>query len=203
MSALFTTEKISFTLHLLSGLHIGAGNESFKIGGIDSPVIKNPITNEPYIPGSSLKGKLRCLLEQEKNVELGQDDTINNFFGMGAGRNKKGGITKILVRDLQMTKEWEEKFKEFTRKGKQFFEEKTEIVIDRKTGSAKNGGLRNIERVPAGIAFDGSIVLRCTSETEKKEMTEMLKKAFDHLENDALGGSGSRGYGAVRIEHSL
>lgn len=56
-------KKISAKLKILSGLHIGAGNDEIKIGGIDTPVVKNPLTNEPYIPGSSLKCKIRTLLE--------------------------------------------------------------------------------------------------------------------------------------------
>ena len=55
--------EISGTLKLLSGLHVGAGNDEIKIGGTDNPVVRDPVTEEPYIPGSSLKGKLRMLLE--------------------------------------------------------------------------------------------------------------------------------------------
>ena len=49
--------KIEFKIKLLTGLHIGCSNDEFDIGGADSNVIKNPLTHEPYIPGSSLKGK--------------------------------------------------------------------------------------------------------------------------------------------------
>ena len=47
----------------ITGLHIGGTNNELSIGGMDNAVIKNPITNEPYVPGSSLKGKMRSLLE--------------------------------------------------------------------------------------------------------------------------------------------
>lgn len=46
-----------------TGLHIGGATEGFEVGGLDNPVIKDPLTEQPYIPGSSLKGKLRHLLE--------------------------------------------------------------------------------------------------------------------------------------------
>lgn len=46
-----------------TGLHIGGTAEGFEIGGLDSPVIKDRLSDYPYIPGSSLKGKLRHLLE--------------------------------------------------------------------------------------------------------------------------------------------
>ena len=51
------------TLVLETGLHIGAGDGEIHIGGIDNTVMKHPISGEPYIPGSSLKGKIRSLLE--------------------------------------------------------------------------------------------------------------------------------------------
>jgi len=56
-------KEIKGKIHIKTGLHIGAGNDEIKIGGIDNPIVKNPLTNEPYIPGSSLKGKIRSLIE--------------------------------------------------------------------------------------------------------------------------------------------
>ena len=56
------------TLELMTGLHIGAGSEELHIGGIDNPIVKHPYTNQPYIPGSSLKGKMRSMLEWKAGV---------------------------------------------------------------------------------------------------------------------------------------
>ena len=50
-----------------TGLHIGGITEGVEIGGVDLPVIRDSLTEIPYIPGSSLKGKLRHLLEWELN----------------------------------------------------------------------------------------------------------------------------------------
>lgn len=47
----------------ITGLHIGGSAAGLEIGGVDNPVIKDPLTDKPYIPGSSLKGKLRSLAE--------------------------------------------------------------------------------------------------------------------------------------------
>ena len=55
-------------IELLSGLHIGGGDDTMKIGGIDNQVIKQINSKEPYIPGSSLKGKMRSLLEWDLRV---------------------------------------------------------------------------------------------------------------------------------------
>ena len=60
--------QITGQILLVTGLHIGAGNEEVHIGGIDNGVIKHPHTQQPYIPGSSLKGKMRSLLEWRSGV---------------------------------------------------------------------------------------------------------------------------------------
>ena len=73
-------EVKKIVVEVLTGMHIGSGNDSVQIGGVDSAVIKDPVSGLPYIPGSSLKGKIRCLLETEGGYsEL--DDTINDLFG--------------------------------------------------------------------------------------------------------------------------
>ena len=59
-------------LHCETGLHIGAGKGSLEIGGADNPVIKDAF-GRPYVPGSSLRGKLRSLLEQASGVLAPQD----------------------------------------------------------------------------------------------------------------------------------
>jgi len=74
---------------LKTGLHIGGSNESMQIGGLDLPVIKDSSTNLPYIPGSSLKGKLRSTLErfgERKNGNKTEKLTFNR--NIGTFRNK-------------------------------------------------------------------------------------------------------------------
>jgi len=62
--------QIQGQIELVSGLHIGSGNTEMHIGGTDNPVIKNPVNNQPYIPGSSLKGKMRSLMEWRAAVVM-------------------------------------------------------------------------------------------------------------------------------------
>lgn len=212
------TEIITIKIKLITGLHIGTGKESGKIGGIDGAVIKNPLTDEPYIPASSLKGKLRCLLETHcPEIENESKPNVTNcdvcscggcyvckYFGCAAGsenlqNSNNKSITRFLFRDLEMTEYWKEQLKEYRENGKKFLEEKTEIVINRKTGEAKNGGLRTNERVPAGVEFEGEIVVRLLKDETKEQAETLLKKALEYLKSDALGGSGSRGYGQVKV----
>jgi len=190
--------KLTFDLKLLTGLHIGSSNDNVKIGGIDSPVIKNPLNNEPYIPGSSLKGKMRYLLGINKGVNDLEDEEICNIFGKSADNKTDIKPTKIIIRDLSMTDEWKKKMEEFEHYGIGFTEEKAENTIDR--GECKRESKpRFVERVPAGVEFSGEIVLKIFENDSEEEMKKTIEKSLEYIENDALGGSGSRGYGQIQI----
>ncbi|MCS6922443.1 MAG: type III-A CRISPR-associated RAMP protein Csm3, partial [Elioraea sp.] len=138
--------RVTGRIRLVSGLHIGAGKDSVEIGGIDNPVIKHPFTGEPYIPGSSIKGKLRFLLEWafdkvrtdgqawgfngEQPVDI--DDPVLRIFG-NAIKGWRGGPTRLMLRDCPLSEEDRARFLEAP---DAFFEEKTEVLIDRIQGKA-------------------------------------------------------------------
>jgi CRISPR-associated protein Csm3 len=192
-------------LEILTGLHIGSGNDSVQIGGVDSAVIKDPILQIPYIPGSSLKGKIRCLLETEAGYGE-RNDLLNCFFGATSDfiKSKKNDPdfketpTRLIFRDMKLTPEDKERFLS----GEINTETKTEIKIDRQKGKAQDGGLRSIERVPASIRFKSELLVRYKDEEELKKIEEMVRQGIVLLNNDYLGGSGSRGYGAVNLKIS-
>lgn len=213
---LLSTHRITATLILRSGLHIGAGKDAIEIGGLDLPVVKHPFTQEPYIPGSSLKGKLRSLLEwalpehveddggvwgSNKNRLYENDDPILRAFGT-THKQWRGGPTRLLVRDAYLEKVWADSIHD---QGLAFTEEKMEVSIDRIQGKAKDGGLRRIERVPAGARFELDMVFKVFDwngdggKTDRDCLNRVLE-GLKLLERDALGGSGSRGYGRVRVE---
>lgn len=204
-------------VHLKTGLHIGAGRESVEIGGLDGPVIKHPHTGRPYIPGSSLKGKLRSLLEwacnkvQDDGLPYGSasdrkdyspDDPILRLFGC-ASKHWTGGPTRLIVRDAELSPDWVGRMLEA---GLDLTEQKTEVVIDRLQGKAAgNIGPRTMERVPAGAVFQLEMTIREYSVNGDggridRQALNWLVTGLKLLEHDALGGSGSRGYGRVRIE---
>jgi CRISPR-associated protein Csm3 len=170
------------------------------IGGLDSPVIKTP-QGVPYIPGSSLKGKVRSLLGiKEGSVDVKYDSgLLIKMFGT----SEKETISRIIFRDAILD---EDQFK-LTFKDAildtEFTEAKYENTIDRKSGTTKRGGLRQIERVPAGTVFNFEVVVNRYEENGKQDedLLAKLKEGFKMLENNYLGGSGSRGYGKVKIEY--
>ncbi len=205
--------NIKGQIELLSGLHIGGGDDTMKIGGIDNGVIKDINSDRPYIPGSSLKGKMRSLLEWDIGVvgigdgnpfsskllndsifkdEQKKNRAINllKLFGDSSSENIFG-ITRISVGDCNLSKESE---------NMELSEAKYENVIDRIKGTASNP--RQTERVPAGVKFDFDIRVKMLDDKNEKELIDMVKRGLTLIENDYLGGSGSRGYGRVKFNIS-
>jgi CRISPR-associated protein Csm3 len=202
---LISKYKIKGTIKLLSGLHIGDSKENAEIGGVDSPVIRRKDNKQPYIPGSSLKGKMRCLLEQKEGAsEVGNgSELLNSLFGITEKR--KGGkviryakLSRLIVRDADMNSDSVEVFSNIET-DMPFTEIKFENTIDRVKGAASNGGLRQIERVPAGAIFDVEFIFNLYEGDNKDALLELFKDAQILLENDYLGGSGTRGYGNIEM----
>ncbi len=218
--------RIAGRMTALTGLHIGAGKDTVDIGGIDLPVIRHPHTREPYVPGSSLKGKLRFMLEwafgkvrtdgrawgfnadRREGQELNADDPILRIFGSSIPRRDweaagqpDPGPTRLVVRDAFLDPAWVRSVEE---RGLALTEEKMEVSIDRIAGKALDGGLRRTERVVAGAVFtiEMSFRLYDTGDGGARDRAclNWLVAGLGLLEQDALGGSGSRGYGRVSFE---
>lgn len=200
MAQLVKKIKITTTIELLTGLHIGGSKENVEIGGIDLPVIKLATKeNQPYIPGSSLKGKMRCLLEQANGIvkhgDVGDDDgAIRKLFGFTEG-NKNAQPSRLIVRDAMLTAESKAKLEDSDNLDMPFTENKFENTIDRVKGTA--GSPRQIERVPAGAEFNAEFVINVWDDSKEETMLKTFKDGIAMITNDYLGGSGSRGYGQI------
>ena len=196
-----TIKKITGKIVVKTGLHIGAGNNEVEIGGVDSPVIRNPRNNEPYIPGSSIKGKMRSLIEWKSGIlsktdgkpcSCGKADCpVCRVFGSLNNSNTEKGPTRIIVRDAMLS--------EKSKKGKVLVEEKSENTLNRITAEAMP---RNIERVVPGVEFDFDISYRVIDTgdngvADKKNFDSVVLEGLRMLQNDYLGGSGTRGYGQI------
>src|SRR5919112_5628384 len=211
-------------LHCETGLHIGAGKGTLEIGGADNPVVKDAF-GRPYVPGSSLRGKLRSLLEQSSGLAVpselvylsrrkGQevrihqsdrpDDEICLLFGRNPGRMERvQGETletsqatpaRLAVFDAPLdpdsiTAQMRENLDD------ELTEVKSENAIDRITSQANP---RTLERVPAGARFRVRFVLDMLCD-EDAPLLARVAEAMRLLEDDALGGGGSRGNGRVRL----
>jgi CRISPR-associated protein Csm3 len=189
-------------ISLLTGMHIGGPKESIKIGGIDNPVIRNPITNMPYIPGSSLKGRFRMALELKYNdytkeergygpsTDPDNQSMVCKLFGNGDTK-KSEEPTRLIFRDANLSDGYEKYIEG---------EEKIEVKMDRKKLAGFKGGNRIQERIAAGAKFDFEIMIRVFEGDDEEKFKARLNEAMKIVEHEFLGGSGSRGYGQVKFE---
>jgi CRISPR-associated protein Csm3 len=201
MEKLIKKIKFQTSITLVTGLHIGGSSENVEIGGIDNPVIKLATKdNEPYIPGSSLKGKMRCLLEQAAgSSKVGGNKDVNNLFGIIENKelNTTNQPSKLIVRDAMLSEESKTILLGSNNLDMPYTENKWENVIDRTKGVAEHP--RQSERVPAGAVFNAEFVLNVWDDDKEEKLIELFMKGIRLLENDYLGGSGSRGYGQIKF----
>lgn len=209
-------------LELLSGLHIGAGNQEIHIGGIDNSVIKHPYTDQPYIPGSSLKGRMRSLLEwragvvgevhgkpvnsktlerlakPEDSEKKERAETIVRLFGIsGEADNKISlyiGPSRLSFWDASLDEKWVNERKS---RNEALTEAKSENSINRISGVADSP--RQTERVPAGALFDFRLTLKVLDDDDENVLLDTVLAGLRLLELDGIGGSSSRGYGKLRF----
>lgn len=199
-----------------TGLHIGAGGNNLEIGGLDSTVVREPITREPYVPGSSLKGKMRSLMERKMGVPFNRDGgkgirrhectehncPVCRLFGATGGQegSDKNIPGRLIIRDMHMSAESKEILSQLDT-GLQYTEWKSENSLDRVTAAASP---RNVERVPRGTKFNFEIIYTVETKEQQliKEDIKNLLQVMRLVEDDSLGGSGSRGYGKVRFNFS-
>jgi len=205
---------ITARLRLETGLLIGAGDSEMHIGGVDKQVIRHPLSNLPYIPGSSLKGKMRSLLEwktgavQEKPLGLADLDRANGaqkeaikaivqLFGVSGDaqlteeRAREIGPTRLSFWDCELSPAW---LQEVESLNLGLTEVKSENSINRITGVAV--APRFFERVPAGATFDFRLSLKVLDD---EDLLPTVLAGLRLIELDSLGGSGSRGYGKVKF----
>lgn len=201
MKQLVKKIKINTSITLITGLHIGGNSENVEIGGIDNPVIKLASKGDvPYIPGSSLKGKMRCLLEQAAGApKVGLDAKVNNLFGITESKanNTSNQPSKIIVRDAMLSEDSKKILLDCDNLDMPYTENKFENVIDRVKGIAQHP--RQTERVPAGAEFNAEFIINVWDDDDEKELIALFEKGIRLLENDYLGGSGSRGYGQIKF----
>lgn len=253
--------RITSTLLVETGLHIGGGGENLDIGGLDKPVIRDPLTQYPYLPGSSIKGKLRAILERLLNKPLNRfggsgvyryesDDLddyytkidgqfihyqgarncpVSRVFGSTGGSNcwiktsiatsqglefndkdtetingdkyskikGRNAPARLIVRDCHLLPESADLLRKVDT-GLYMTEWKFENSIDRITSAANP---RQFERVPAGAEFKLELIYTVEDATQAAEDLQNLAIALAILEDDALGGHGSRGYGKISFHN--
>ena len=218
MPQLTHIKVIIATLKVETGLRIGGGDEGMHIGGVDNVIIKHPHTNEPYLPGSSIKGKMRIFLECRSgavqsqvhskgdydNAPENQKEAIKHIlqlFGMGGSdklTEKEAvffGPSRLAFWDCSLNTACKESA---LSDGLPLTEVKSENRIDRIKGTAEHP--RQTERIPAGAVFDFKLTFKVLSD-DSNALEKTVLSGLKLLELDGLGGYGSRGYGKIRFEN--
>ncbi|MBX3057269.1 MAG: type III-A CRISPR-associated RAMP protein Csm3 [Anaerolineae bacterium] len=199
----------------VTGLHIGASETAVSIGGVENTVIRDLMTGRPYIPGSSLKGKMRSLTEKHKglllNQSIGRDVRIHickndpdnpddppyedcpvcHIYGVPANNFSKP--TRLIVRDIPLSEQSVKELKD-ANTDQPFTEVKTEVAVDRITAAANP---RPLERVPAGAQFGEFELVFSLFDAKDAQRFMQLLEGLQYVQDDYLGGSGTRGSGKV------
>ncbi len=204
---------IECEIEALTGLHIGGAESSLSIGGVDNVVIRDPLSGRPYVPGSSLKGKMRSQMEKyhsrPQNRRIGQvtihtcddaadyaDCAVCHIYGV-PGEVGFSTSTRLVVRDVQLTDASAEALNA-AKTDLPYSEVKWEAAIDRVTSAATP---RQMERVPAGAVFGpAEMVYSIYDAADVKRFADVID-GMQLLEDDYLGGSGSRGSGKVTFRN--
>lgn len=225
---LFGKLFINGVISCVTGLHIGGSTKDVEIGGLDNPVIKDPLTDEPYIPGSSLKGKLRALTEWRLGLieahnkhnayvayeckELANDRDLNKYpdwdnamiVGQLFGPASDEGKVKERTLPPRLTVRDSKATDDAKRLWKTWLGEgiytevKTENSLDRVTSEANP---RPLERVPAGSGFNFTMIVDIYKKPGDFQLIQALFSAMHLLEQSSLGGAGSRGSGQIKFQN--
>ena len=195
---MFAKIEITGIVEAVTGIHIGGNDQFSAIGAVDAPVIRDILSDNPIIPGSSLKGKLRSLLAKQYNGRMvkdcNEDDVrIKRLFG-SSSKDKDGRIhaSRLIFSDLML-----DNAKELKEIGVSVTEVKFENTINRLTAIANP---RQIERAIRGTRYKLNLIYNLENEVEFEEDIKTLKDGMRLLEYDYIGGHGSRGYGKIRFE---
>ncbi len=196
------------TIECLSGLRIGGSDDLLQTGGTELTCIKHPVTLEPYIPGTSLKGRLRSEMEQRGGRYSGRDNNepcgcgnciICRVFGPHKAMRHELGPTRVILRDANLLDGGD-------------LEVKNENIIDRKTGQAQHP--RKVERVASGASFsfrmglqvwdidDGAEFKDDKGNTHRggEALVEFVRTALRRMERTGIGAGISKGYGEITFK---
>jgi CRISPR-associated protein Csm3 len=185
-------------IETITGLHIGGTDSYSAIGAVDSPVIRDSVSGYPIIPGSSIKGKMRFLLQRTFGASPSHDkdhDQVKRLFGISSNKDRDAIPSRLKFSDCFIKKD---KVEELRLANIRLTEIKTENTIDRKMSTAMP---RQIERVVRGATFDFELIYDILDKDEVEEDFKNLSLAIRLLEKDYLGGHGSRGSGRIKFNN--
>ncbi len=207
------------TLTLKEGTRVGGSQENIAIGGMDNPVIRDPLTKHPYIPGSSLKGKFRSSLEykykkgmlvtnRERQLTAvhpcdcaEQNCPICVLCGPHMKPRHNLGPSRLIFRDSFLLPDSVKALEALQAEGLPLVEVKTENMINRKGGIAESP--RQMERVPKGAKFDFNLTIRVFEGDSETQIRNWVDEGLKEIQKEGLGGSITRGSGWFSLDYEI
>lgn len=211
--------RFNGTMTIKSDLHIGAGSDGDKIGGSDNPIIKK-FNGEAFIPGSSLKGAMRCI--EEKKAKYRTDDIdprtrkpldtgipcrcgkLNcvscTMFGAHMNTAPECGEPRLIIRDLNINEEYKNNLINCGYNIADTVTCRVSTMIDRRTGTASTGTLRNMEVVSVGTKFDVELLLKVTNKDNENSLVNNLKMLIKQVEAIGIGSKVTSGCGEIQFD---
>lgn len=196
--------KITGIMRTMSGVRINGADVEIGPGGADNRIVRNAIDGQPYIPGSSVKGKMRSLLEDKYGRRNSKGETQQKGMPCGCGSDKcvickgfgahmntsaKSGKPRFQFNDMILTDEFS---------GRDDIIEITAATsINRDTGTAANGSLRQLEQISRGVEFNYEFDIFAENAKEAEELKNVLIEGMSRLEMTGIGQGNSRGVGKI------
>ncbi|MEW5768647.1 MAG: type III-A CRISPR-associated RAMP protein Csm3 [bacterium] len=200
---------ISGIITLKTGLHIGRPQIYSGVWGLSGAIIRDELSGAPYIPGSSLKGALRSLLTKAYTKKTPSAKSIHsctkekeyhtcpvcNIFGMPTEAvDFAVQPGRLIVRDAHLTPESTADLLRFDTEIP-YTQVKREVALNRVSLVPT---VREIETVPAGAEFGFEFIFTLYAPNDLSLLNEVFL-GMRLLEEDYLGGGGSRGLGQIRF----
>ncbi|MCS6800679.1 MAG: type III-A CRISPR-associated RAMP protein Csm3 [Chloroflexota bacterium] len=213
VTTLYGRILVRAAVQLESGLHIGAGTNG-AIPGLEFTVVRDPLSGQPYLPGSSLRGKMRAETERllgllpntsgrggvQVYVPMSREEydanPIGRLYGVpGTRAFAVDGAARLIVRDVFLAPESAAALKR-ARTDLPYTEVKSEASVDRVTAEPAP---RQIERLPAGARLAPLELVYSVYSARDLADFGWVVRGLQLVEDSYLGGHGSRGSGKVRF----
>ena len=197
--------KVTGVVKTMSGVRINGADVEIGPGGADNHIVRDAIGGQPYIPGSSIKGKIRSLLEEKygrfkaNGNDAGKDPCgcgkstclVCKCFGAHNNTRALSGVPRFEFNDMTITDEF---------RGRDDIIEITAATsINRQTGTAATGSLRQLEQIARGVEFNYCFSIKVTDEDDAEELKAFLIEGMTKLEDSGIGSGNSRGVGKIKF----
>lgn len=184
-------------IEALTPLHVGAGGP--ELTGEPIPVIKG-VGGRPYIPGSSIKGKVRSEVERlarSLGLKVCSPPDVKRMCGSNVNREDDLCVACRIFGTAggKLSMASKVKFRDAFPEGDVRPQERPGVAIDRDRGAVEPRRLYTLEVVPEGTRFRLEVVCENIEDHELKMLMSAMVRG---LSDTGLGGHVSRGLGKVR-----